>query len=1586
MERAALVNPPSSQGSEHAKPAAPGAQFAKPFANESERVETAFAPPGGAAAQWTFGDIPLLQRKLSVGSVDDPLEHEADTVAERVMRMAAPPIEGRSAADVAMRKCAECKDEEDEHEIARKAFSADRSTPAEVPPSVQMTLNRPGEALHPATRNFFESRFGRDFSGVSVHAGPLAAESAQSIGARAYTSGNSVVFANGEYAPATNAGRQLIAHELTHVVQQGAAPALPLQRKPASPARQWAEQDPSAVVRSLGPGRPLSQPQRARFEPAFGVDLSAVQIHDDAASAGLTESLNTRAFTVGYHIAFSGEAAQSRSVMAHELAHVVQQSRDSGPSQSYERYEHEARMAAVAVETGEPVGTLSSVRGFAFQADDPPDALGGSGAAISMTASFRGLQFHQPGGMFRPGVSRIHQALELMLRRLLRQQAFSADLPARAYADLRGTAGGDGWSEPFVDGAPTEAEAVRPNPFSLTAVTSVQLIGWLRDGHFGPHFQVDITPAQEELLALGLTAHDLWLEVESIQVGASILPRWYTEDIFTAEMANFGTVLRQARTAFQMAPSDDRFEAIGSAVDTAIEAVRPAADALEAIRADRALVDDPWYTLLWRPGEVPAAAVHGRRPAAHVADPQGPLNFAAAITFLSFARTQPAFITTAAGGPSGASARRELLTRFGHYFARSIAVSEGDQLLLANPGLANAPPFDAQLITQPPVGPPSFTHPLQAELAAIMRLQFNDIFDAFTRYSYEFELMRVPDDQWVGSPSTAAPAAPGTAPPAEAQVVPMPSRGDMLDQRLARNERYRKADLQTYVGHLQLVFGPPGVTVADFVGVMRNLGTRISWFFETLSDPQNLRRFTFPGEGLYVVRCRAIPVLSEPETAEVRRPPSIAYVPVFARAPELVAVTGVQHQFDTRLRNDARIAEIDRLLGEMPRPTNFRELTEERQQLARQRSVGGSLESLRDTINSRLAKPDVTESERTTLREQLSRIDRILEVRRGRGIGPGAERVYAEFVGDDGQTRQLLLDAVDISPDDFPQWRRRFRVYDSTAPSSGVDNGEAQISLAEYAAGQSARAPAIRRAVRSVLQGTMGYGRGYVSILVDGATYTERIEADNASLMMEAISSAATVFSIAAIVAAPFTGGASLYLLIPIGVVGAIPSAYRIATRVEAGNFAWDLATAMDIVNIVGAFIGVGAEAAVAGQAVRVGRALMVAGFGVDALNVVLMGAEIADQLESLRGLPPEMRAARMMDIVGGAMLNAGIMVGGALAARSRLHDTEPGRTRETFEEWRHGLDEETRRLLTEHEDLRDLFGGMTERVRDILTMCGSYCVPPEVTRPQAARIEALLERIHATPDQERALKVYFHDGRANLDAAIRRLEGYTRPQDVRAFLTRTVPAADSALLSWVRLREDPVMRQRAEDIVGSGVISARDLGDIMDVVKTRGGVGSRMLEVLVGLVTRAPGARNLSHVISELKSPYEFHEGARWVLEYIHENNLWGRVTEFEARSSSGERRWDALIGGARYEFKSWSAFYDEPFVRQILQDYNLSSGFQTNPTRWVFEPRIGDAALLRQEMAAALNRAVGREGLGLTQPIADAIIRRLPQIVIVP
>ena len=152
-----------------------------------------------------------LQPKLTISQPHDSAEQEADRVADQVMRMENPESIGqlalRSIQRSVQRKCAACESEE----------SPDRS--------VNQVLQSGGQPLDQVTRSFMEPRFGHDFSQVRVHQDSQASQSAQALNARAYTVGQDVVFGAGQYAPNTDAGQHLLAHELTHVVQQSSGEA-----------------------------------------------------------------------------------------------------------------------------------------------------------------------------------------------------------------------------------------------------------------------------------------------------------------------------------------------------------------------------------------------------------------------------------------------------------------------------------------------------------------------------------------------------------------------------------------------------------------------------------------------------------------------------------------------------------------------------------------------------------------------------------------------------------------------------------------------------------------------------------------------------------------------------------------------------------------------------------------------------------------------------------------------------------------------------------------------------------------------------------------------------------------------------------------------------------------------------------------------------------------------------------------------------------------------------------------------------------------------------------------------------------------
>jgi hypothetical protein len=259
---------------------------------------------------------PRLQCKLTIGAVNDPLEAEADRVADQVMRMPDPMASGEmgpAGRPIVQRACAECEREKDIEETVQRqsAESTGSQLPSSTPPvqavgdratiqrdmgpaeiedqlvhaylgqtdTVQRQADQPeaepastpaeedettqgeqilmqaksagGQSVNPGrgleseiqslegsgaplpttVRQHMEPRFGHDFSDVRIHANSRAAELARAVNARAFTIGRNVVFASGEYAPdSSGSSRHLLAHELTHVIQQGQAGAK-VQRK-----------------------------------------------------------------------------------------------------------------------------------------------------------------------------------------------------------------------------------------------------------------------------------------------------------------------------------------------------------------------------------------------------------------------------------------------------------------------------------------------------------------------------------------------------------------------------------------------------------------------------------------------------------------------------------------------------------------------------------------------------------------------------------------------------------------------------------------------------------------------------------------------------------------------------------------------------------------------------------------------------------------------------------------------------------------------------------------------------------------------------------------------------------------------------------------------------------------------------------------------------------------------------------------------------------------------------------------------------------------------------------------------------------
>jgi len=335
-----------------------------PAARASVRPES--AEQSRAAVAHALGHA--VQPKLSLGRTDDPQEVQADRVATEVMRGGATAAIG-GAGESVQRMCAGCEEEQEqvrratadkdkdadeeerrkklppeEQPVQRKAETGGSSPDASPVPVVTAarihSQRGAGSPLPGRERAFFEPRFGGSFGHVRVHADSESAWLARELNARAFTVGRDVFFASGEYRPGTMEGRHLLAHELTHVVQQagndgrvirrwdvGAAPAPAGWEVVTDPAHLRRLNEAEDIVRSVLTRRQCQNFFRDNCEAGFGADplntiFNGTQVYlmpsDDntfgeSDRAARQMAFNLRAFRIGkWFLA---------STLLHELMH-----------------------------------------------------------------------------------------------------------------------------------------------------------------------------------------------------------------------------------------------------------------------------------------------------------------------------------------------------------------------------------------------------------------------------------------------------------------------------------------------------------------------------------------------------------------------------------------------------------------------------------------------------------------------------------------------------------------------------------------------------------------------------------------------------------------------------------------------------------------------------------------------------------------------------------------------------------------------------------------------------------------------------------------------------------------------------------------------------------------------------------------------------------------------------------------------------------------------------------------------------------------------------------------------------------------
>ena len=223
-----------------------------------------------------FSEIPIhaseakaIQTKLVINRPGDSYEQEADRVSEQIMRMPEPRVQRKCACGGTPGPTGECE------ECGKKRLSLQRmSLNVAGPvaggfalPIVHDVLRSPARSLDPQTRAFMEPHFGHDFSRVRIHADPGASRAADAVQAQAFTVGSDIVFGRGKFEPSTPAGRKLVTHELTHVVQQGAAPAAAMHPAAEAAGHGATEAKDLRTSRLSEPGRLQRQPKGSKHSP-----------------------------------------------------------------------------------------------------------------------------------------------------------------------------------------------------------------------------------------------------------------------------------------------------------------------------------------------------------------------------------------------------------------------------------------------------------------------------------------------------------------------------------------------------------------------------------------------------------------------------------------------------------------------------------------------------------------------------------------------------------------------------------------------------------------------------------------------------------------------------------------------------------------------------------------------------------------------------------------------------------------------------------------------------------------------------------------------------------------------------------------------------------------------------------------------------------------------------------------------------------------------------------------------------------------------------------------------------------------------
>ncbi|WP_244501903.1 eCIS core domain-containing protein [Terriglobus roseus] len=1313
-----------------------------------------------------------------------------------------------------------------------------------------------------------------------------------------------------------------------------------------------------------------------------------MRVHTDELAAKSADAVSALAYTVDRHIVFARGQYDPRSeagrrLLSHELIHVVQQTGGAvlaGAGRGREAaLEQEAERAGDQVSAGGWVHSLSSYGVISPQRqekkddDDPPEAsIGGS--------LYHFIFYPKAGATFQAGPTN-PQMLGMILKALVRD-AYTSEFRERVNAELLKV-----FNRPLFDSPPggtyTAADyagrvAKKGDPF-IPAFARPVAMRLLMSACQKAGLEVKLAPELEQLLLLAEAAEFTY---QLVRPG---MPKWFSEPLFDAVMAQRAKLLRDVIAARKI-PGDAGKQAAAQAANDVAASLLPPVDVLDEIRQESALATHPVYQSMWPTGRQKGA--DPKRPSLAAEDAVPKLQVAAGL--IAYADARPKLTLDAL---NSSVARKKLMDSYAvaQSYRTGESGAQGIQTVTDYPSQYTADPFPATLAVYPQLEGQLYGS-TRSEYGFQMNVEFPDIWAAFQSHHYEFKVFRVPDDKLINADK----ALKGSG--------RRSSHWATLDHRIAQNQRYQQADVRAYANSLWDQMGAPSVTmsVLGLNAAMADLGDIVKTAVETLFDPHYVARFSFDDEGLYIVR--AIAAYTPDQEVVMRRPPSAAYMPLFASDPGLLAEMHLQGSIGEIDDASTRIGQIDKELAATKDEKKRKELQDERKRMV---AITGGVEGLLNYQRDQLTSGTGDDKDRA------DHLQDILNTRKARGFDAKSERLPTVYISDAGQVLDLLIEVRKGTENS--DGTAEYIVNDATAPSS------------TSAKATGTRHDAIVTALKDLFKNS-DYGRGKASVKLDGVL--ESIDVPTLAegkLFMEAAGHASTLLTIIAIAAAPFTGGASMVLMVPAMVIGAIPSIYNIIHRGIDHTLHFDLALAMDVVNVVGAAVGVGAETRAGMQAIRLGttggKVLIVTGLGVMGSSVLMMSVGALDQLDRVRDMPEGLQKAEIAKIIGGLMFHAGIMVGTVLAAKYRAENAP-----RTFDEWVTELEQPTREKLESTRDetapgknIWKIYSEMDPVVRDLLTQCGSDCVPMDPPSPaDQARIKKLSMRL--TPKARRTLKGLIHDNRGpgELTALLDGLEQAAAKSKGKAARGQSKAEAsnEAAILArgsgadyvLANFSEGPVealdpakpgkwkrARALADEISKAGTLDMEAVANALDQVRrTEGGDPEEMLGHLKRLSDVAAKIKGVDKFLGPdgLTGSYLRAKGARWTLRFLTEAALWDKVVAFEEPVPGAliNRVVDVrLADGTRIELKSWSEWKNiaqEGFSRQIMADW-LPTNNMRDPLIWAFEdgPGIGTAPDIIAKMGQALDKALAEKWRGYEDAFAPrrvaAIKDKLPSIV---